>query len=726
MTIQNSRPLFVRTSLACAISISLLASFQTVAEETDSSDVETISVLGKAYRNTATKTSLEPEETPQAINVIESETLEARGVKSLNQALRYTPGVVTEQKGSSVTMYDTFNIRGFDVSQSYYDGLVLQSLAGWNLQPQIDPIALQQVEIFKGPTSVLYGAMPPGGMVNMIAKSPQQEANTDIGVATGSRNLMEASIDSTGQIGNSDLNYRFIALARKQDGQVDHTEEERYVIAPSIDWNISEKTLLNLNIYYQNDPAMGMNSSMPASGMFVDNPNGSTNPNTFVGDKNWSTFEREVFLAGYKFEHQFNSNWSFLQNFRYMKADLYQENTYHTADQFDPATGNLDRTIYDTTEKSEGIVIDNQLSAKVMTGDVEHNILFGLDYQKLDGNSLYNEYGSTSQFGTFNLFDPNNDMIDRSQLSKTSEYEDKVKVEQLGMYFQDQLRWDRWVLIAGGRYDQFKSSSDYTGQYQYGPDWYPYENYTEADQNQFSYRVGGLYEFENGVAPFISYATSFEPTVSTEGQNYKPEMGEQVEVGVKYMAPDMSKSGSISLFNIVKSDALMADPLDPWGAKLQVGELTSRGLEAQGTWFITDALDIAANYTYLDVEVTQDSENGLEGTTPIYIPEHAANLWANYFVYDGALAGTRASAGVRYVGEMQMDATNTQGMVPSYTTVDLSLGYDMSYLSSSLSGASANLIVNNLFNEESYTCYDMYNCWYGAEQTVELNVSYNF
>ncbi|MEZ9417842.1 TonB-dependent receptor plug domain-containing protein, partial [Vibrio sp. 10N.286.49.E1] len=90
---------------------------------------------------------------------------------------------------------------------NYYDGLSLQFLNGWNLQPQIDPIAMQQVEIFKGPTSVLYGAMPPGGMVNMIAKTPQTEQSTKVGVATGSRNLQEASIDTTGQFGDSDFSY---------------------------------------------------------------------------------------------------------------------------------------------------------------------------------------------------------------------------------------------------------------------------------------------------------------------------------------------------------------------------------------------------------------------------------------------------------------------------------------------------------------------------------------
>ncbi|WP_063651783.1 TonB-dependent siderophore receptor [Aliivibrio fischeri] len=716
MNVSTEYSKFNVTLLATAIASSFLFPISAMAnDDSASDDVETISIFGQAYRNTATKTSLEPEETPQGITVLDSEVLEQRSVKSLNEALRYVPGVTTEQKGGAVTMYDTFNIRGFDVNQSYYDGLVLQYLNGWNLQPQIDPIAIQQIEVFKGPTSVLYGSMPPGGMVNMIAKTPQKEKSTDVKVATGTGNLVEASIDTTGQFGDSDFSYRFIALARQKDGQVDYTEEERYVIAPSVDWQVSDRTLINFNMYYQNDPSMGMNSAMPASGMIYDNPNGSTDPSTFVGDKNWSTFEREFFMAGYKINHEFNNNWSFLQNFRYMNASLYQENTYHIESNFDPSTGNLDRNIYSTDESSTGYTIDNQLSGRVMVGSVEHNLLFGIDYQKLDGDSLYQEFGTTSQFGNFNIFNPNNNMIDRGKLTQSYESKEKISVEQLGFYTQDQIRIDRLVLIAGGRFDQYKSSNTTS------------TTSKDADQSQFSYRVGALYELESGFSPFISYATSFEPAagLDAKGNAYDPELGEQIEAGVKYESADYTKTASASVFKIVKSDALMSDPSDPWGPQLQIGEIRSQGLELQGQWMVNDSWDIAANYTYIDMEITKDSGNDLEGKTPIYVPTHAASLWSNYYIYDGILTGTRISGGLRYVGEMEMDAANTD-KVPDYTLADVSIGYELDGISESLTGATAQLSATNLFNTEYYSCYDSANCWYGAEQTVELSINYNF
>jgi iron complex outermembrane receptor protein len=707
------------------IAITLAATFSglSLASGTPTEDrvtvLEEVVVLGHTYKNTATKSSLTPEETPQGISIIDNNLLMERGVKSLNEALRYTPGVTTEQKGGAVTMYDTFNIRGFDVNQSYYDGLVLQYLTGWNLQPQIDPIAIEQVEVYKGPTSVLYGSMPPGGMVNMIAKAPQDEQQTDLSVSAGTDNLLEASIDTTGQIGGSDFSYRVLALARQKDGQVDHTEEERIVFAPSVDWDVSENTFINFNLYYQNDPAMGMNSAMPASGMIYDSPQGSTSPSTFVGDANWSNFEREFWMAGYKFQHDFNDSWSFLQNARYQDATLSQQNTYHTADNFDPLTGDLDRNIYSTDEESQGFSIDNQLAGVLETGAVEHNVLLGLDYQKLNGSSAYSEYGMTSQFGKFNIFNPNNHLIDPSKLQSEYDARDDVSVEQIGLYLQEQLRIDRLVLIAGGRFDDYYSSSDYADNYGVSS--------TEADHQQFSYRVGGLYELDNGLSPFISYATSFEPVAGArqDGSTYEPEMAEQVEAGIKYASPNKTKTATLSYFNIVKSDALMSDPSDPWGDQLQVGEIQSQGMEFEAQWMLTSNWAISTSYTYIDMEITEDSGNGLEGKTPIYVPEHAATLWTNYYIDDGALGGVRLGGGVRYTGEMQMDAMNTD-KVPSSTIVDASVGYDLSRLGGKFNGASLNLVANNIFNEESYTCYDQYNCWYGAERSVELNAKYSF
>lgn len=551
----------------------------------------------------------------------------------------------------------------------------------------------------------------------MIAKTPQEDGATKVGVSTGSRNLMEASIDTTGQLGDSDFSYRLVALARKQDSQVDHAEEERYVIAPSLDWQVSDRTLINFNLYYQNDPSMGTNSAMPLEVLKASDPSFS------MGDKSWSTFEREALMLGYKINHQINDNWTFLQNARYTDASLYQENTYHTATNFNSATGSLIRNAYSTDEDSQSFILDNQVSGRLEISGLEHNLLFGVDYLKLAGDSLYKEFTANAGFYGFDAYNPNNDLLDKSQLQENYRESHDITIEQLGLYFQDQVRYDALVLLAGGRYDMFKASDDKNSSYP------TYDGKEEADHNQFSYRVGALYELDNGISPFVSYATSFEPAAGTDinGNSLKPQLGEQVELGIKYLSPDMSQQVTASYFHITKKDSIAADPSDPtYRSKIQLGEVRSQGLELEGRWFVTEDWDVNASYTYVDMEVTEDANPDLEGTTPIYVPIHTANLWSNYYVYGGALSGTRFSAGARYMDEMEMDATNTQGKVPSYTVVDLSVGYDLGAASDTLSGATANLLVNNLLNEEYYTCYDQSNCWFGAEQSVELSVNYEF
>ena len=715
----NNKILFKRSTLALA----LLATFSapTLAADQDNSDttqLETITVLGKAYRNTATKTALTPEETPQGITVIDGELLEQRGVQSVSQALRYASGVVTEQKGVAVTMYDNYSIRGFDTNNvNYYDGLILPYLPGWNLQAQIDPIAIQQIEVFKGPTSVLYGSMPPGGMVNIIAKNPQQQQSTSVGVTTGSRNLLEASVDTSGQISDSDFSYRLVALARKQDSQVDGAEEERYVLAPSLDWQVSDRTLINFNLYYQNDPAMGINSAAPLEVVQTQSPSIS------MGDVNWSTFERDVLMLGYKINHEFNDDWSLLQNARYMDASLYQENTFHYDSDFTASSGSLVRHPYITEENSNSFVIDNQLSGRVVTGEWQHNLLLGVDYQKLEGDSLYKLYAANAEFYAFNAYAPDNNLLNRDQLTQSYKETHDISYEQLGFYFQDQLRYQRLVLLAGGRYDLFESSDDKVSTTPV------YDGKNTSDHNQFSYRVGALYELDNGISPFVSFATSFEPAAGTDvkGNAFKPQTGEQFEVGMKYMSADMSKTFTASYFHITKNDTIIADPTDPtYRAKIQVGEVLSKGLELEGQAYLTDSWDVQASYSYIDMEVKQAYDQSLVGTTPIYVPDHSASVWTNYYLDTGALAGARIGGGARYMGEMQMDASNSQGKVPSYTVVDLSLGYDLGNASESLSGAQANLIVNNLFDKEFYSCYNQANCWFGAEQSVELNIKYDF
>lgn len=673
-------------------------------------NMETIQVLGDTYRNTATKTVLAPEETPQAVTVINRDTLEQRQASSLSEAVRYTPGVNTELRGGAVTRLDLFNIRGFINYQNFYDGLAIPYNT-WNLQPQIDPIAIEQVEVFKGPTSVLYGNIPPGGMVNMIAKTPQREAAHRVGVSTDTEALREISVDSTGAIQDTSLAYRMVALARKKDGQAGHSEEERYVVAPSLDWRISQDTLVNFNLYYQADPAAGIYTSLPAKGSVLHSDQGSLSSDSFSGDNNWNTYDREFLMLGYKVQHQLASDWSLLHTARYTDADLLQKNMYH---QKSSDGRHYPRNAYLTDETMESWVVDTQLSGDLRWGAAQHYTLFGLDYQNMSSNVGYDDT-LAGVVPAIDIFEPNNNQVDPSSLSFVYQDQHDIEVTQTGLYAQDQILWNQWVFLAGARYDEYELKDDQQTLFAGSP--------STSDKNirhyNLAFRAGAMYQFDNGISPYLSYSESFEPTdMDNRGNVFDPSKGEQWEAGLKYLSLDGTTGLNLALFELTKQDALVNDPNDSY-AKIQTGEIRSRGVEIELNHALSLDTNVALTYSYIDMKITDDPN--LEDKTPVWVPEQTASAWVNHQL----TSGLEVSVGARYVGESQGNANNTF-KVPDYTLFDTALNYDLAQLDTSLSGAKLSLSATNLLDKTTYSCFDELNCWYGDERNVKAKITFDF
>lgn len=727
---------FSRTIIASAVAASI--SLHAVGQEQNDTDIvlDTLNVKGQTYRNTATKTLLEPEETPQGISIVGKEELTQRGVESLSEAVRYTPGVSTELRGASVKLIDFFNIRGFINYQNYYDGLRLPYSQSGFLQAQIDPVVIEQVEVFKGPTSTLYGSLPPGGFVNMISKTPQSKSSTELGLTLGTSQKKELELDTTGPLSDT-VNYRLTGVIRSQEGQATGAKEERIVVAPSIDWQVSDDTLINVNLYYQDDPEQGILGAIPASGSVYNNSIGELTEETYLGDNGFDANEKEVALFGYKIDHTINDTWQFLHNARYMEASLYNEFTSALGDTVanqlytafggagNPSnpfttTGGLQsdgRTFYRSAtandEKSKAITIDNQFSAVFDSGDIEHNILIGLDYfsntLEVYRQSAATMNGNTSAL-TIDIFNPDNNQFTKADLDFNSSFDTDFTVEekQLGVYLQDQARMDQWVFIASTRYDKYKAT-------QQGKNVGSTVD-VEIDQKQLTSRLAALYELDNGFSPFISYAESFEPIAGTDrnGNEFDTSTASQIETGVKFLSR-RGLSGSATAYQIIKSNVLTQDPNGSSGDQVQTGEVTARGFEIEVQKQLTPSLNLMASYNYQDVEVTEDN-SGIEGNTPIYTPDHQASAWLNYQVSDVANIAT----GLRHVGKTQLDAANSDE-VPDYTLVDVSMGYDLTNLNTQLQ-----LSISNLFDEDYFVCYDEDSCYFGDKRSVQVSARHRF
>ncbi len=702
-------------------------------ESDEPGEVAPVMVEAGAYRSTATKSALEPEETPGSVSVIDNEAIERRGGESVSQALRFTPGITPELRGGGVTRLDQYTIRGFQNFQTAYDGLLLL-YNGWNLQPQIDLAAVEGIEVFKGPASVLYGNQPPGGLVNLIAKKPSTVRANDLRLELGTRDLVEARAEFTGAIGELPLAYSVVALGRQRDGQAVTSEEERYLFAPSLDWQVTADTLLNLNLYLQNDPAAGVYNTVPARGSVYDNPQGRLDVDAYLGDEDYNTFDREVIMPGYKIAHRFNDRWNFLQNARFLDAEVYQENTYNTGLADDDRT--LGRRAYRTDEQSDGITIDNQLAGFLELGATEHNLLLGVDYLELDSDIIYQDTIAPP----IDIFAPDLTAIDRDRLNyditlgevrsldelrsfldfrgRRLSSDFNLEYQQTGVYLQNQMRAGSLVAIAGGRYDWYEQREEGRK--------YGFDVDDEFEQEDFTGRVGLLYEFDNGFSPYVSYSESFEPLAGSDrnGNSFEPAEASQWETGVKYTSPDFRHGVTLAAFTITKENDITRDPNGGPNDLIQAGEIRSRGLELEAVSNPIYDLRLAFSATLLDVEVTKDN-SGLEGKTPVWVAEEAASLWASYLFNDGVLGGTDVGLGVRYTGETELDALNTD-TVPSRTLVDTSLVYDLSRLDSRLTGMSASLTGYNVFDRRYYTCFDANNCWFGEERLVKVGLRYLF
>ncbi|MBL1188538.1 TonB-dependent siderophore receptor, partial [Escherichia coli] len=272
------------------------------------------------------------------------------------------------------------------------------------------------------------------------------------------------------------------------------------------------------------------------------------------------------------------------------------------------------------------------------------------------------------------------------------------------------------VLTMGGRYDWSDTNS--TNRLK--------QNLVSKQKdNEFTGRAGLNYVFENGIAPYVSYSESFEPTSGTDfsGNTFAASKGKQYEAGVKFAPKDRPITASIAIYQLTKTNNKVADP-DPDHSFASVlgGEIRSRGVELEGKAALTANVNLLGSYTYTDAEYTKDTT--LQGNSPAAIPKHMASVWADYTFHETALSGLTLGSGVRYVGSSYGDEANTF-KVKDYTVVDAAIKYDLARFN--LPGSSIGINVNNLFDKEYVSsCFATYGCYWGAERQVVATATFRF
>ncbi len=670
-----------------------------------------------------TKTDTPIVEAPRSMSVVTREQLDERQVLNLNDALRYTAGVQSSGYGSD-SRADWLRIRGFDPTQ-FLDGLPLPK--GSFSNPKVEPWNLERITVLRGPASSVYGQTPPGGMLDMISRRPQAESAHQLEAQVGSNEHKQINFDSTGKIDDEGrFLYRVSGVVRDSNAPVDHIPDKRYNIAPSLTWNIDEDTSLTFISQYTRDDTGITGQFLPLQGTKLASPAGaSISHHKNLGEPGWDFYDRTYYALGYAFEHRLDDVWQFRQNLRYTKSDLSFQAvnvaTFNTVD----ADGNVNRESGIVNEDISQFAVDNNFQADFNTGEISHTLLLGLDHQRSNtnyqwlygGSYLYDASGNVigNNVPPINVINPVHGQ-DMSNVSYFALQDFSQKTYQTGLYVQDQMALDKWRLTLGGREDWVHTGTTFHNK----------DDATSTQRDKaFTGNAGLSYVFDNGVTPYISYTESFQPSTGAAVdavQSFKPTVGRQYEVGVKYQPV-----GSKSLLTAAVYDLRQENSKVTQGSLTrQVGEVQVRGLELEATTEVTDNLKLIGSYSYTDTKILKGLPTE-EGNRMALIPRNQATLWSDYTWHAGALDGFGVGAGVRYVGDTYGNTTNTPvAHVGSYTVYDAAVHYDMGRLDNSMKGLTVAVEAKNLLNKDYLSNCDGYWCYYGDERNVVASVNYKF
>jgi len=691
---------------------------QEQASQEEVQDIGPVVVVAERYVSkdgtSASKSDIPLVEMPQSVSVVSRDMIDLLNWTSLNESVRYSAGATGEAFGPD-ERYDWLQVRGFDPVQ-FIDGV--QAPIGSVNNTGTDLYGSESVEVLKGPAAVLYGSAPPGGIVNMVSRRPTLERGGELEVQGGEYNMWQVAGDFTGGLTDT-TSGRITALYRDRETQVDFLQSKRLFISPAVKFDIGEDTELTLLANYQRDDIENQSTGfLPIYGTMLPNPLGKVPVGRNLGETGYNFFDREQWSAGYDFSHRFNDRVTFQQNLKYfdVKVDsqavfgqgLLDANFDGTPDDFRTVI----RSIFPFNERISSLNADTRLYVNLGSGgSVEQNLLFGVDYRDYDGFSEFGfGFGSAP---TIDLFDPVYNTAPIASVPIFTSIDETQ--EQVGVYFQDQIKIDRFILTLNGRND-WADRNPKTG--------------PSASDEEFTYRVGATYLFDNGFAPYVQTSTSFQPvrgttfgTTGFDGVPFEPTTGDQVEAGLKYDGRTLGRGvrlfGSLAGYKITQKNVLTPDP-DPTHpfAQVQQGEVEVKGIELEVAARIRERLTFNVAFTSIDSEVTKTTGANL-GKELVAVPDMLASALVDYTWQEGPMAGFGFGLGLRHRGELFGDPDN-QFKSDAVTMYDAILHYDTANWRLALNASN--------FTDEIFVdrCSSTSNCFYGTRRLVTGSVTRKF
>ena len=671
----------------------------------NTANIERIEVKGSYFNDYkvdnasgAMRTSTSLLDTAQSVTVITDTIVNEQLATTLGEVLSNDASLTP---GSKQRNREVFNLRGFELSSS--TGYLRDGHQHWSHYQQPIEI-LEQVEVIKGPSSILYGQSGPGGLVNMVTKKPTTQTLFNASADVDQHGSTRFMLDAGGALTEAeDLRARGVLV--KQDVEYwreyqngDNRERDRFLGALVVDYDISDNALVRVH-YDRTDDEAGLDT-----GAWIDNDANIIGNDKTIRDMSWAFTDITVENMGIDFNVFLADNWQVKLGYNeqtferqrfesaprkpsdFIEGDSYQSRPYDRFDDWQFKTAFID------------------FIGEFETVGVHHQLLVG-------ANSLDYYYGQLRTSADTINFSAGQNEPNRPNISyKSDDTVSSSAYDYYGIYIQDLISFSpKWQLSLGGRYD--KQSKE------------------NSNNESFVPKVGVLYHPNASATVYASYSEGFEPQNETlenendvnNGMKLDAITSEQREVGVKWQLFDDRLMLSGALFDISKTGTLVSENLinpigDITSITTQAGEQRHKGFELSAQGAATDRLFVMASTMYLDANYERDEE--LEGKRPTDAPKWSASLWTRYELND-AIA---FNAGAFYEGERFADNANTvtkQG----YTRVDVGATYALK-----VSNTDINLRLNieNLFDKNYLAGGGLNNVTVGEGTNVRLAAQFSF
>ncbi len=654
---------------------------------------------------TGTKTDTPLIETPQSISIVGAEEIEVLKSQNLQDALGYVAGV-SRSEGLDRTS-DTLIVRGFQLDgngNQYRDG-TKYTVNIFNGQQE--PYGLERIELLKGAASVLYGSAAPGGIINTVSKRPTSTPLHELNVEVGSFSRKQVSGDFGGPLDeDGEWSYRLTFLKRDSNTFVDYVADDRLFIAPALKWQPNANTSLTILADYQKDRTAYV-YGLPEVGTILPNIYGRFPRSVFHGEPGYDKFTLDRYSIGYLFDHSFNEKIKIRNSLRYMRANNEYASTWFSGLASDQRTSDS-RGVAPRWDRSSAVVSDTSLLYLAETGSVQHIMLVGFDYSAPHHESERYDI----DIGNIDFYNP----VYGSPMGKDvfiNPFSWKSSAKRLGLYAQDQMKInDKWVILLGGRHDSIRYNEN---------NYFTDEKTADNERNHaFTGRAGLVYLADNGLAPFLSYSESFEPTSGRNrlGSRFKPTTGQQYEAGVRYQPKGSNTMISAAVYQLTRQNVLVADPQDPTLTySIQQGEVRSRGFELEARTVVGRNANLILAYAYTEAATIKASplQPEQEGLRSPGVPYNQLSIWGDYNFGSLGLPGLKIGAGMRYVGSTRSQTNNP---VPAFTLFDAMVSYTTGPWSLALN-------VNNL-TDKTYIGNCTYGCFYGEPRRVIGTATYRW